>query len=397
MRVRTISYLFLISIIVAIAASLASATDPKISAESAILTDAATGQILWEKNARVRRPMASTTKIMTAIVVIENCKMTDVVTASKNATNTPYTSLNLRTGEQIEVKDMLYALLIRSANDAAVALAEHVAGSVEGFAETMNDKAKEIGANDTHFVTPNGLNAPGHYSTAYDLALITSYACRIPVFNEIVCTKSKRITRSINQEDLSIVAKSKFMKGYPGADGVKSGYIKEAGKCFVGSATRDGWRLISAVLNDPNTQEDTAALMEYGFNNYERLILADRRQSVQRIRITGGATALEVGPSSQVQVVVSKQKSSNHKIEILLDDLRAPVKKGEKVGTLVASVDGKQVCSVDLEATNDVNESIAAASWPWLRAAGLLAMMSLGVAFGRASTKGNGSRRSRFA
>ena len=160
---------------------------------------------------------------------------------------------------------------MRSANDAAVAAAEHVAGSVPKFVAMMNRKAREIGCRNTHFVTPNGLPAPGHYSSAYDLALMARYAMRYPIFNEVVrTTKYFLLTRTINKKDMAVISPSKFLRNYPGADGVKSGYIRQAGNCYVGSATRDGWRLISAVLKCKNANQDTAALMDYGFNNFER-------------------------------------------------------------------------------------------------------------------------------
>lgn len=370
---------------------------PKIDAASAILTDAVTGQILYQKNAQVRRPMASTTKIMTAIIVIENCSMDEVVTASENASKVPYTSLHLKPGEQVKVKDLLYALMIRSANDSAVALAEHVAGSVEGFAAMMNAKAKELGAKNTHFVNPNGLYAKDHYSTAYDLALITRYALKLPVFNEIITTQRVIIDRSINKQDLLISTKSKFLKNYPGADGVKSGYIKQAGYCYVGSATRGGWRLVSAVLKSNDSQADTSALMNYGFKNYQRLILAHTKQPVETIAVKGGDQELKVVPAERVHVVVKAGNQKAAKTEIKLDEISAPVKKGDKVGTLTAIVDGRPVFTVDLEAANDVDESTVSAMWPWVRTMALISMLGVGAACGRATAKSDGGSRSRFS
>lgn len=368
---------------------------PNIGAASAILTDVVTGQIFYSRNAHVRRPMASTTKIMTAVIVIENCDLDDIVTASERAAQTPFTSLNLKPGEQVRVKDLLYAMLIRSANDAAVALAEHVGGTVEGFAQMMNDKAVLIGAKNTHFVTPNGLYAPGHYSTAYDLALITRYALRIPVFNDIIAAKSKKIERSVNQKDLVVQSSSRFMKYYIGADGVKSGYIKQAGYCYVGSATRGGWRLVSVVLKSPDSQADTKALMDYGFGNYRRIVLGSPDRPVAKVPIAGGSSRLDVVPSERIHVAVKTGNADKARTEIKLDEhIYAPVRKGAKVGSITAYVGGKPVATVDLEAASDVEESVVSTVWPWARAIGLLSMISIGVASGRTAAKSSvGGRR----
>lgn len=367
---------------------------PLAKAESAILTDATTGQILYEKNAHIKRPIASTTKIMTAILVIEHCQMDDIVTASKRASQEPFTSLHLRPGEQVKVKDLLTAMLIRSANDTAVALGEHVGGTVEGFAQMMNDKAKQLGANETHFVTPNGLYAPGHYSTAYDLALMTRYALRMPVFNEIIRTTSKRIDRSINKQDLYVSTKSKFIRHYPGADGVKSGYIKQAGHCYVGSATRGNWRLVSVVLKSPDSQADTAALMDYGFSRFEKVVLAKSDEPIGKVPVQGGKTELAVVPASEVHVAVRAGQAGLAKIEQHIDVVQAPIRKGDKVGTVTAFVGDKPVTTVDLKAAEDVDETLVAMAWPWTRSIMLLGMISIGVACGRAVTKspGNGRR-----
>ena len=233
---------------------------PKIEAHSGVLMDPVSGQVLYSKNPHARLPMASTTKIMTAILLIEHCEMTDEITASKNASETPYTSLHLKPGEKISANDLLIGLMVRSANDAAVAAAEHVSGSVAGFAELMNKKAKEIGCKNTHFVNPNGLYDKNHYSSAYDLCLMAKYAMQYPVFNEAVNTRKHLLsTRTLNKEDLAVFSRHYFMKNYPYADGIKSGYVKQARYCYVGSATRDGWRLIATVLKSENSGKDTIA------------------------------------------------------------------------------------------------------------------------------------------
>lgn len=396
--VRDYKHILWIIIAVSLGAGpVGAAEQPKILAESAILTDAVTGQVLYSKNINVKRPMASTTKIMTAIIALENCDLNEIVTASANATKTPYTSLNLRPGEQVKVKDLLNALMIRSANDAAVALAEHVGGTVSGFAQMMNDKAKLIGAKNTNFVTPNGLHDAAHYSTAYDLALITRYALRMPDFNKIVITQSAMVDRSINKKDLLVQSRSKFLKNYIGADGVKSGYIKQAGYCYVGSATRDGWRLVSVVLKSNDSQAETTVLMDYGFKNYRRLVLADKNRPVQKVSVTGGSAKLEVVPTERVHVAVKPNETGLAKTEVKLDEIHAPIRKGDKVGTITAYVAGKPVVTVDLAAAHDVDESLISATWPWVRSIGLLAMLTIGAACGRTTAKSYGYGRSRLS
>ncbi len=388
----------LIAIGPAVAMDAPAVPGPNLGAPSAILVDAVTGQVLWARNEHTKRPVASTTKIMTAILTLENTQMTEVVTASKRASETLFTSLHLKPGEKVDVENLLRALLIRSANDTAVALAEHIGGSVDGFVRMMNDKAREIGAEDTHFVTPNGLYAPGHYSSAYDLALMARYATQYPKFNEIVAMRSSRIERSINKQDIVVRSSSKFLKSYTGADGIKSGYIKQAGHCFVGSATRGGWRLIVVVLKSPNSQADTTALMDYGFAGFERVILNTPDTVVTKVHIDDGQSELAVVPAKPLNAVVRKGQTSLARSSVQINEkLYAPIKKGDKVGTLTAYVGDKAVAMVDLHAAADVHQTVASVAWPWVRTMLLVAMFSVGVAGGRATAKGIGVSRRRFS
>lgn len=369
-----------------------------VKAPIAIVTDALTGQVLYERNAHARRPVASTTKIMTAILVIENAKDLDaVVTVGAAPSKAPFTSLHLAPGEQVTVRNLLSALLIRSANDTAVALAEYIGGTMEGFARMMNDKAKRMGLKDTHFVNPNGLYVPGHYSSAYDLALMARYAMRYPVFNEIVATRRMRIERSINKQDVLVQSHAKFLKSYEGADGVKSGYTREAGHCFVGSATHGGWRLVSVVLKSPDSQGDTTALMDYGFKNYERVLLARTGQPVARVPVRGGKTELDAVPDRDVHVVVKPGEAGTAKVEKKLDDVHAPIRKGETVGTMTAFIGDKPIVTVLLKAAEDVGETTASIAWPWIRTILLLGTISIGAVCGRTSAKSLGRRRSRLS
>ena len=308
---------------------------PQVQARAAVLMDAETGQVLYAKNAHKPLPPASLTKIMTAIVVLERCDLDAVVKASKRAVNTQASSMHLRVGEEVKVRDLLYALMLRSANDAAVALAEHAAGSVEAFAQLMNEKAKSLGAKHTRFVNPHGLHDPRHVSTAYDLALITRYAMENETFRTIVKTPYYIVSRSLNQDDLRMVNKAKFLQEYPDAEGVKTGYTNQAGYCFAGSAYRDGRRLITVVLNSPQRVVDTIALMEHGFNDWERMELP-AGMAVGEARVEEGVE--ERAPLRLAQTlrwVAPKAYKARYRWEVQATALRAPVQAGDPAGWLV--------------------------------------------------------------
>lgn len=368
---------------------------PVVKGASAALIDVDTGQVLYAKSAHAKRPNASTTKMMTAILMIEHCKTDDIITASKNASETPYTSLHLKPGEKITMKDLLTGMLVRSANDAAVAAAEHISGSVPKFAELMNKKAAEIGCTDTHFVTPNGLYDPNHYSSAYDLCLIAKYGLQYPLFNEAVNTRKYTLSsRTLNKEDMVVYSRCKFLRNYPGADGVKSGYIKQARYCYVGSATRDGFRLVSAVLGSENSGNDTIAMMDYGFANFQPVGVVNCKSDRVNVDVNGGDKAkITALPVKDIQVTVPKTGATVTK-RIELIPITAPITKGTKVGKMIASVNGTQVAVVELRAAEDVNVSFARRAWGLTKVCSVLAAcLVLGGRFGRTFTKSTRRRR----
>ncbi|MCX7926214.1 MAG: D-alanyl-D-alanine carboxypeptidase [Fimbriimonadales bacterium] len=327
---------------------------PQVQARAAILMDAETGQVLYAKNAHTKLPPASLTKIMTAIIVLERCGLDDVVKASSRAVNTKPSSMHLREGEVVKVRDLLYALMLRSANDAAVALAEHTAGSIEAFARLMNAKAREIGAKNTHFVNPHGLHDPKHISTAYDLALITRYAMANETFREIVKTRYYIVERSQNQDDLWMVNKAKFLREYAYAEGVKTGYTNPAGFCFAGSAMRDGRRQITVVLNSPQREADTIALMEHGFNDWERTEL--------RAGSLVGTAQAQNGDPEQVSVrladslvwLIPKAQRARYRWTVHVESLHAPLRAGDSAGWLVVYRDEKPFLKAPVVVAHDV-------------------------------------------
>lgn len=384
-----------ISIMVA-ATSAVPAALPNVKGTAAVLMDIDTGAVLYSKNAHARLPNASTTKIMTAILIIEHCKMTDRVKASKNASETPYTSLHLKPGETIAVKDLLMGLMVRSANDAAVAAAEHIAGSTAKFADMMNRKAREIGCTDTHFVTPNGLYDPGHYSSAYDLCLMARYAMRYPEFNEAVRTRKYCLdSRSINKEDLWVFSHSPFLRRYPGADGVKSGYTREAGRCYVGSATRDGWRLVSAVLGSPNASDDTIAMMNYGFGGFVRRTVVTANEKCGDAPVVGGWRASVSARAAKDLKAPVPKSGGRITTRALFSRVEAPIARGDKVGKLKAFVDGNEVATVDLVASEDMGVSFVRRALSVLKGCGVIVACLVGGIYGTAIAKGARRRRRR--
>jgi D-alanyl-D-alanine carboxypeptidase (penicillin-binding protein 5/6) len=263
----------------------------------------------------------------------------------------------------------------------------------------MNKKAAEIGCKDTHFVTPNGLYAPGHYSSAYDLCLMARYALRNPIFNDAVNTRKYYLnSRTINKKDLAVYALSKFMKSYPGADGVKSGYIKQAGYCYVGSATRNGWRLVSAVLKSDNAGRDTSAMMDYGFNNFEQITLAQANEPCAQLKVAGGdAKSVAIAPVGTLRIMIP---NTGAKVEtkLVAKPLEAPIAKGAVVGKLVTSVNGEKVASVNVSASKAVDISLTRRAWNWTKMCGIFAIcLVVGGKYGTALTKNSRLRRRRVA
>ncbi|MDR0889083.1 MAG: D-alanyl-D-alanine carboxypeptidase [Oscillospiraceae bacterium] len=258
---------------------------PNLSAEKSILMDADTGEVLHENQADERSLIASTTKIMTAIVVLERCNPDTLVTIPPEATGIEGSSLYLKAGEQLTVSDLLYGLMLQSGNDAAVALAIACGGTVEKFVQLMNEKAQALELADTSFANPNGLDSEGNYSTAADMAKLTSYAMKNPKFSEIVGTKRMRVGGR------TFTNHNKLLWSVEGAKGVKTGYTRAAGRILVSAAERDGRRLVVVTINAPSDWRDHSALYDYGFSCYEQRTALQKGQSVAQIALGDGTTA----------------------------------------------------------------------------------------------------------
>ncbi|SNX55403.1 D-alanyl-D-alanine carboxypeptidase family protein [Thermoanaerobacterium sp. RBIITD] len=334
---------------------------PQVAAKAAIVMDQNSGRILYEKNINEKLPMASTTKIMTLLLALEYGNLNDIVTVSKRAASVGGSSIWLSAGEKISLSNLLYGLMLNSGNDAATAIAEHIGGSVENFARMMNIKAKEIGAYNTNFVTPSGLDIgiKDHYTTAYDLALITRYAFNnYSKFAEIVSTKEKTIPWSGRDYGRYLRNKNKMLWQYEGGDGVKTGFTNKAGRCLVSSATRDGHRLISVVLNSGPMWDDSQNILDYSFAKYKPLNIIKKGQIVKTIIVQNGKSKyLPLLYNDDFTLPVSDDEVLNIKVNIDIPRIKkAPVGIGEKIGRASIVLNGSVMGSIDIVSGKTIDE-----------------------------------------
>ncbi len=311
-----------------------------VSARRAYVLDAVSGRVLYEKNADEQSLIASTTKIMTALVVCEQCNVLDRMRIPKDAVGIEGSSMYLKEGEVLTLQELLYGLMLSSGNDAAVALAIYCGGTVEGFAEMMNDKARVLGMTGTHFENPNGLDSPGHYSTAKDLAILASYAMENPIFYTTGSAKNvtvgERYLRNHN----------KLLWRVPGADGVKTGYTKAAGRILVSSATREGRRLIAVTIDDPDDWKDHAALLEEGFARYSIRTVITAGEKIGTLDVMGGeAQKVEVLAAEDFSYALAEDECA----QLALPGpgfVYAPAVEGADAGCAYVLINGKAVGKV---------------------------------------------------
>ncbi len=333
----------------------------RLYAKAALLMDGENGRVLFGKNEEDPMPMASTTKIMTCIVALENGNLEDEVTISSYAASMPKVHLGIRAGETYYLKDLLYSLMLESHNDVAVAIAEHIGGSVEGFSKMMNQKARDLGAYHTNFVTPNGLDAEGHYTTAVDLANIARYGISLPAFLEITNTPSYSFQTVDGKRSFQVSNKNAFLNQMEGAIGVKTGFTGGAGYCFVGAVKSGDKTFISVVLASgwpPHRTykwSDTKELMQYGLENYEEKEILNENYELEDISVSNGidcdreqveirsGLSLLLGPDEQVEIEVDIPKQ-----------LEAPIEKDAIVGQLTIKINGKEYRSIPIFATKSV-------------------------------------------
>ncbi|HHW43269.1 MAG TPA: D-alanyl-D-alanine carboxypeptidase [Desulfotomaculum sp.] len=377
-------FLFILS---SFAGAARAASPPQTTGEAVLLMDLRNGQVLYEKEGH--RPMypASTTKMLTAIIALEKSRLDEMVTVPREATLVDGSAIGLQEGEKLTMEDLLYALLLPSANDAAVTIACHIAGSVPAFADLMNEKAREIGARESHFVNSSGLHDPQHYVTAYDLALIARYAMNNPTFRTIVSTSMREIKRPLADRSKGVPQEhlwniNRLLHRYEGVTGVKTGYTSEAGSCLVGSAARNGRELLAVVLHSQGmaVYNDAAALLDYGFSGFKPVQLVRGGQPVSSFTVKYGATTVQAlaGGDFYLDFPVGEQPSIQQKA-VPRTDLQAPLSAGQKVGELLF-VDSRdrELGKVDLVAAGPVGVKLTH-RWTFRFGVALLILLAFGL------------------
>ena len=326
---------------------------PSTSAHAAALYEPETKQFLYSKNINKRMPMASTTKIMTAIVAIENSELDESVVIADEAQEVEGSSAYLVSGEILTMEELLYALMLRSANDAAAAIAYHISGGIEEFADLMNEKATRLGLSDTHFTNPHGLDDKEHYTTAHDLAIIAANALENDTLKEIIGTYKKSF--SSDEHTRTYVNHNKLLKLCDGAIGVKTGFTKKSGRCLVGAVERDGLTFVTVTLNAPDDWRDHSALFELGYESLEKISLADKEEYSYDLSVFDGeAQTVRVKNEQDASIIVEK---GEHEVDSYIKLARfavAPIKQGDILGEVIFTVDGERVSSVKLVAEREV-------------------------------------------
>lgn len=367
---------FIIFLIILSLQTFSFADEININSQAGILVEVSTGRILYEKNSTKEMYPASTTKIMTAILVIENCKLDEIVTVKESSLKnipTGYVTCNLQAGEEISVNDLMYALMLPSANDAAIVLAEYVGGSVDNFANMMNEKARSLGCTSTNFVNPNGVHSDKHYSTAYDMYLIAKYAMQNETFRKYVSTTTYTLpatnkypnTDRVLENTNELINPNSSNYYYKYAIGIKTGFTSQAGNCLVAESSRDGLDFIAVVLNGGLTNSglnarfvDSKKMFDYGYDNFILTKIIEKNSVVDTIEIenaTKETKNLDIIIDESIAVVNNKNININDVIpEIKLkENLVAPISAGEVVGTIKYKVDDIEY-SANLLSKNEV-------------------------------------------
>jgi len=375
------------------------AAPPTIQASAALLMDADTGTVLYQKSARDSRPMASTTKVMTALLALEHADLDEDVTVSTIVNTITGSNAGLKPGDVVRMDDLLAALLVDSANDAAAVIAEHISGTVEGFADLMNSRAQQLGATDTHFVNPHGLYDPNHYASAYDLGLITCEAFAHDRFRQLVAAKVADVSLPSSPEGtVRIINHNKLLWRADFATGVKTGYVRQSGHCLIASGENNGWQLIAVLLDSPDMYAEAQALLQYGFASFDHHVYATPGDAVGRARVRGGRR-------SDVPAVCQKTLScvsgpgvgEDSRLEVTLNTLDAPVSRGEPAGEAQLIAGGRVLASSPLIAGQDIPRSRLSTFALWLlRTIVLLLILVLLTRTYAKALKAHRRRRSRF-
>lgn len=345
---------------------------PKVDALSAIVVDADSGRVLWGKNIDVPRYPASTTKILTGLLLAENTRPDQIITAPTDVETVRGSSAHLKTGEQISSRDLLRALMLRSANDGAHATAVAISGSDQAFADLMNKRAKEIGCTHSFFVTPHGLNNPYHMTTAADMAKIARVAMQNDRFRETVGTAKYTLTRSINTKDVLVKNRNDFLTTDPSNQGIKTGFTNPAGHCFVGYNDREGRKLITVVFHSDHWREDQQTLVDWAYARYNLRPLISADQTLGHEKVLGGVKpTVPLEPQDVPTALVCDDDLANLEVKIVTPEPTvAPVKEGQSLGKALLTLPGlKKPYVAALQAAQAVKQKPAST--------GSLAVMAL--------------------
>ena len=333
------------------------------NAKSAILIDASTGNIIYEKNAHEKLAPASMTKMMSMLLIMEaidrgELKWNQMITASENASSMGGSQILLETGEKMSVKDLFKGIAVASGNDAVVALSEAIAGTEDEFVKRMNQRAKELGLQDTNFKNPHGLDTANHYSSAYDMSLIAKELVKHEKVLEFTSIYEDYL-REGQKNKVWLVNTNKLVRFYDGLDGLKTGYTKEAGYCLTSTAKRGDTRFITVVMGEPDTKtrnSETTSMLDYAFSQYESEKIFSKDNSVGTVRVDLGKTeTVKLFPMEDVSVLNKKSENKkNVNYELKVNHLSAPIKKGEKVGELILKVEGEKNRTIPLTVQNKV-------------------------------------------
>lgn len=336
------------------------------NAKSAILIDAATGEILFEKNSHEKMAPASMTKMMSMLIIIEAIEdeiinWEDIITVSENASSMGGSQILLETGEQMSVYDLFKGIAVASGNDAVVALSEAVAGTEDEFVKMMNDKAKELGLNDTNFKNAHGLDDANHYSSAHDMAMIGRELAKHEKVFEFTSIYEDYLRKGTDKE-FWLVNTNKLVRFYTGVDGLKTGYTKEAGYCLTATLKKNDMRLIAAVMGEPTSalrNSEVSSMLDYGFAQYKSTSIIKKNEVVAEVEIERAKTKkVEIVPTNDVAILTKKtEKLGEITYDINLDEIKAPLKSGEVIGELIIKEDGKKIKSVDLTIKEDIEKA----------------------------------------
>ncbi len=335
-------------------------------AGSAILIEASSGKVIYEKNADEKLPPASMTKMMSMLLIIEkidsgHIKWDDIVTVSENASSMGGSQILLETGEKMSVSDLFKGVAVASGNDAVVALAEYTYGSEANFVNVMNKKAKELGLKNTSFKNPHGLDAANHYSSARDMATITMELSKHPDIFKYTSIYEDYLRKDTDRK-IWLVNTNKLVRFYDGVDGMKTGYTEEAGYCLTATAKKNGMRLIAVAMNEPDSNtrnSEVTNMLNYGFSNYYAESVITTKTNLGKVEVIKGKDKyVTIVPKENVSIINDKSKDKiKANYEVKIDDVVAPVKKGDKVGTLILKEDGVKTKEIDLTVKNDVKKA----------------------------------------